>query len=385
MRVIGTAVRAGIGLGLGALTAAVTVVCLTLAGVVLAPALAFPRLRAAVLRMFARGATNLAGLDQARLGRFLDDPEAAGFRGYGAERAMAYLGVRWPVGLLGGLILVLSAYGAGNVAYVCWVWLAGGRPDGIEFGWLVAAYIGTFTVVLAFLAVQGLIGTVRIERKVARRFLGPTAEEALRRRIEELSVSRAEVVAAVDAERRRIERDLHDGVQQRLVALGMLLGQARRSPARSTELVTKAHDETRRIIDELREVAWRVYPTALDNLGLADALARVAENSGVPVEVSYALPDRPPPRVEAAAWFVASEAVTNATKHAAASRISISVGTEDSGAIRVSVTDDGRGGADPDGSGLTGLARRVAALDGRFDVHSPAGGPTTVTAVLPCG
>jgi signal transduction histidine kinase len=385
MGFIGRAVRAGVGLALGTLTAGVTAVCLALAGIVLAPVLAFPRPRSAVLRLFTVGAMRLTRLEQARLGRFLGDADAAGHRGYGAERALAYLGVRWPLGLLGGAVLLLSAYGAGAMAYFAGMWVVGGQPDGMAFGWLLAGYIGTLGAVLAFLAVQGLIGVVRLERRLARRFLGPSAADALRRRIEELSTSRAEVVAAVDAERRRIERDLHDGVQQRLVALGMLLGQARRSPGRSTELVERAHDESRQILDELREVAWRVYPTALDNLGLADALARVAERAGVPVEVRYALADRPPSAVEAAAYFVVSEAVTNATKHAAASRIKIFVGTVEGGIVTVSVTDDGAGGADPHGSGLTGLARRVAALDGQFAVHSPVGGPTTVTARLPCG
>jgi signal transduction histidine kinase len=379
------AVKAGIGLTLGALSAAVTVTCLAVAGLAIAPTLGWPRARATAFGLLRAGVLRLATLEQRRLGHYLGDAETAGYRGYGWERALAYLGVRWPVGLLGGAVLLLTGYGAGTMAVFGWMWTTGQAPDGIVFEWWVAIYIVTFAIVLAFLALQGLIGVVRLERRLAHRFLGPTATDALRRRIEELATSRAEVVAAVDAERRRIERDLHDGVQQRLVALGMLLGQAKRHPARAAELVERAHDESRQILDDLREVAWRVYPTALDNLGLEEALARVAERSPVPVTVRYELRDRPPAPIEAAAYFVVSEAVTNTTKHAVASHISIEVTTGEDGAVTVKITDDGKGGADPAGTGLTGLARRVAALDGLFEVRSPAGGPTVVKAELPCG
>jgi signal transduction histidine kinase len=381
------AARAGLGLLLGTLTAAVTLCLLAVAGLVLAPALAWPARRAAALRLGASAALRLAGLEQRRIARWFNDDDAARYRDYGPDRALAYLGLRWPVGLLGGVILLLTGYGAATMAVFGWVWATGGEPDGIPFGWLVAAYIVGFGLVLAFLAVQGLIAVVRLERRLARRFIGPTAADALRRRIEELSTSRADVVAAIDAERRRIERDLHDGVQQRIVALGMLLGQARRStaagdPDRSAALVEQAHDESRLVLDDLREVAWRAYPTALDSLGLRDALARVAERSSVPVELRYELGGRPSAAVASTAYFVVSEAVTNAVKHAAAGRIAIRVDQE-SDVVKISVTDDGSGGADPAGGGLTGLARRVAAIDGRFAVHSPRGGPTVVTAELP--
>jgi signal transduction histidine kinase len=388
-RVVMTTGRAGWGLAIGTVTATVTVCCLAVAGVLLAPALAWPRARATALRVLADGALRLARLERWRLHRYLGDADVVTYRGFGAERALAYLGVRWPVGLLGGAILLLTGYGAATVAVFAWLWATGGTPDGIEFDPLVFAYIAVLCLVLAFLALQGMVGVVRLERRLARRFLGPTTADALRRRIEELATSRAEVVAAVDAERRRIERDLHDGVQQRLVALGMLLGQARRSAtagdqAKAADLVTRAHGESRQILDELREVAWRVYPTALDNLGLRDALARVAEHSSVPVTVRYDIADRAPAAVESAAYFVVSEAVTNATKHGWAGHITIHIGQRGS-AMLVTVTDDGAGGADPSGGGLTGLARRVEAIDGRLEVESPAGGPTVVTAELPCG
>jgi signal transduction histidine kinase len=194
-------------------------------------------------------------------------------------------------------------------------------------------------------------------------------------------VSRAGIVEAVDAERRRIERDLHDGLQQRVVALGMLLGRARRSG--SADLVRQAHEESQRILDELREIAWRVYPSALDNLGLAEALDAVAERSAVPVRIRCELADEPPRPVATAAYFTVREAVTNAAKHSGATMITVLVTRRDATAM-ARVTDDGVGGADPHGGGLAGLARRVAALDGQFAVVSPPGGPTVVEARLPC-
>ncbi len=385
-------VRALVGLAIGAVTAVVAACCLAVAGLVLAPTLAFPSRRATAQRLLATGIRRLTRLEQRRLARYLGDPQAGGYQDFGLDRALAYLGVRWPVGLLGGAVLVLFVLGAGTIAEFGWEWTHGRTPDGIEPRPLILAYFLIVALILAFLGVQGLIGVVGLERRIARRFLGPSPEDALRRRIDELSASRAEIVQAVDAERRRIERDLHDGVQQRLVALGMLLGRARRSsaagdPVKADDLLTQAHEESRLILDDLREVAWRVYPTALDNLGLPDALARVAERSAVPVTVHYGFDARPPATVEAAAYFVVSEAVANTLKHARATAISIDIrrtGGRTGAVMTIQIRDDGVGGADPQGSGLTGLARRVAALDGQFQVHSQPGGPTVVTAELPC-
>jgi signal transduction histidine kinase len=384
--------QALLGLAIGAITAAVSVGCLAVAGLLLAPTLAFPARRAQVQRLFAVGVLRLTAYEQRRLARRLGDPEAAGYQGFGTERALTYLGVRWPVGLLGGVILLLFVLGAATVAEFSWEWLHGGTPDDIEPSPLIIGYFLILALILAFLGVQGMLGVIRLERRIAHRFLGPDPQDALRQRIEELSASRAEIIEAVDAERRRIERDLHDGVQQRLVALGLLLGRARRSSAagdqgKADDLLVQAHQESQSVLDDLREVTWRVYPTALDNLGLPDTLARVAQQSTVPVTVHYDFDGRPPPAVEAAAYFVVSEAVANTLKHARATSIIVDVrptGGQGDSAMTVRVTDDGVGGADGNGSGLSGLAGRVAALDGRFQVSSPAGGPTVVTAVLPC-
>jgi signal transduction histidine kinase len=224
-----------------------------------------------------------------------------------------------------------------------------------------------------------------LDRQLAQRFLGPSPQELLRRRVTALSVSRAEVVEAVNDERRRIERDLHDGVQQRLVALGMLLGRARRTNDvdHSANLLRQAHEEAQEALQDLREVTWRVYPIALDEGGLHTALESLAERSHVPVVLRYGLPSRPSVAMETVAYFVASEAVTNTIKHAQASLLTIDVSLV-SGSVVIQISDNGTGGAVPSGGGLSGLARRVAAADGEFTVDSPPAGPTTVTAVLPC-
>jgi signal transduction histidine kinase len=239
--------------------------------------------------------------------------------------------------------------------------------------------------VLFYLNVMGIVGIADLDARIARRQLAPSAEEVLTRRVSELTLSRAEVVQVVNEERRRIERDLHDGVQQRLVALGMLLSRARRTqdPAHAAELVRQAHEQTEQALDDLRDVAWRVYPTALDQLGLRDVIAVLAERSGIPVTLRYELTDRPPATIETVAYFVISEAISNATKHSGAGRIEVAL-SKNGDSTTVTVTDDGQGGADPDGRGLTGLAGRVAASDGSFIVRSPPGGPTIVRAELPC-
>ncbi|MFF5246553.1 sensor histidine kinase [Streptosporangium sp. NPDC000095] len=239
---------------------------------------------------------------------------------------------------------------------------------------------------LVLLGLSALWGaaTVTAERRLAAYCAGPGEREAMRRRIEELTVTRSGVVRAVDDERRRIERDLHDGVQQRGVALGMLLGRARHGadPAAVAALVDQAYAESRRLLDELRDVAWSVYPAALDELGLRAALAGVAERAGVPVTVRYGLAERPVSEIETAVYFVAREAIANAAKHAGAQGVLV-VLSEDEHTVTVEITDDGRGGADPAGGGLSGLERRVLALDGALEVDSPSGGPTRITATLP--
>jgi signal transduction histidine kinase len=373
-----TGLRAAAAVALGAVTA---VAELAFVVVVAGPALVFRR-----TRFIAAGALWLVHLERRRLRSLCGLADVGDGDDGGGRRAIAYLAARWPVGLLGGGVLFLLAYGALTAVAGVAGWLSGGRPDGIEPTVPVVAYLLAAGFVLLFLDLAGLGAVVLAERGIARRLLGPSDVELMRHRIVELSASRAGIVEAVDAERRRIERDLHDGLQQRLVALAMLLGRARRtgSAGRAADLYQQAHDEAQRAVEELREVAWRAYPTALDQLGLAEALAAVAERSPVPVRIHCVLPTRPAPRIETAAFFTVREAVTNAAKHSGALLIEVSI-TAHATMVIVRITDDGAGGADPGGRGLTGLARRVVALDGRFTVDSPPGGPTVIEAALPCG
>jgi signal transduction histidine kinase len=210
----------------------------------------------------------------------------------------------------------------------------------------------------------------------------------LRARIEELRESRARIVRASDEGRRRLERDLHDGAQQRLVAIALTLRLARNRAAHDpavAELLDEAAAELGAATDELRELARGIHPAVLADRGLEPAIGTLAGRSAVPVEVTEVPAERLPQSVEAAAYFVVAEALTNVARYAQASHASVSVARVN-GSVTVEVSDDGVGGADPaSGSGLRGLADRVAALDGRLEVSSPAGAGTTVRAVLPCG
>jgi signal transduction histidine kinase len=370
--------RTGAGVALGACSAAGhLLLALPLAAALLVPAL---RARAEAV------ALRLAALERRRVALLLGGADAGADPAPG--RALRYLGARLPVGLLGGAVLALLGAGLVFAATLLHSWITQTpwlleREAGVVATSRLVAFYALPGAVLLYLALAGAAGVARGERTLLARLLAPSRAE-LTRRVEELSRTRAAVVAAIDDERRRIERDLHDGVQQRLVALGMLLGRARRHPDRADEFVAQAHDEAQRALAELRDVSWRVYPAALDTEGLAAALASVAERAPLPVRIRCDLPAEPPATVRAAAWFVISEAVTNAAKHSGAPGVDVEVTVED-GVLRATVRDGGRGGADPAGGGLSGLARRVAAADGAFTVTSPPGGPTVVTAELPCG
>ncbi|MFF5931073.1 sensor histidine kinase [Streptomyces hydrogenans] len=368
------------GVAAGCATAVPGLLYLVGAGVPLGAFLLWPRTRAYALRLLTRGARPLVELERRRRTRFFADRFPEAYEGEGG--ALRYLAVRSWTGLVCGLVLGLLGYG---------VVLAGLLAGGVAGGTTGAAELLTQLVlggVLLFLGLQGLAALTALDARLAREHFGPSERELLRRRIDELSVSRAAVVAAVDAERRRIERDLHDGVQQRLVALAMLIGRARRSggrdPERAVELLGQAHREAGEVLAELREVAWRAYPSALDSLGLEEAIGGVAQRCALPLRIAYEVTGPLPRPVETAAYFVVSEAVTNAAKHSAAGSVSVRVAGAPGGPLTVRVEDDGRGGADPAGSGLTGLRGRVTALDGVLHVDSPLGGPTTIVAELPC-
>jgi signal transduction histidine kinase len=207
--------------------------------------------------------------------------------------------------------------------------------------------------------------------------------------LEEVRASRVRLVDAADAERRRVERNLHDGAQQRLVALSLVLGQAQSLVVEGdSELATTladASEELRRALAELRELARGIHPTLLTEEGLVAAAESLAERSPIPVVVSSELKGRPPSHVEATGYFVVAEALANIVRHAGASQAMVSFTTAD-GLLRVEVHDDGRGGADPGaGSGLRGLEDRVVALGGTLSIDSSPEIGTRVVAVLPCG
>jgi signal transduction histidine kinase len=218
-----------------------------------------------------------------------------------------------------------------------------------------------------------------------RALLGPRPSE----RVEQLTRQRTEAVDAAVSERRRIERDLHDGAQQRLTALAMDLGRARAKldsdPDAARGLVEQAHEDAKLALAELRNLARGIHPAILTDRGLDAALSALAAKSPVPVEISVEIPERPSAAIESTAYFVVAEALTNAAKHAAASRLHVRVWKHGATLI-VEVHDDGVGGAHLEpGGGLVGLTTRVATVDGALSISSPDGGPTVVRAELPFG
>jgi signal transduction histidine kinase len=209
----------------------------------------------------------------------------------------------------------------------------------------------------------------------------------LEERIDVLETTRAGAVDVQESELRRIERDLHDGAQARLVALGMNLGMAEQKLVSdlggARELVTEARLGVEEALRELRNLARGIHPPVLTDRGLEAAIAALTDRSPIPVVVTANVAERPPAAVETAAYFVAAEGLTNAAKHAGATRIDVHIVREPA-KLMLEVVDDGRGGANPDGQGLRGLRRRVEALDGTLTIDSPSGGGTTLRAELPC-
>lgn len=296
------------------------------------------------------------------------------------NRCVRYLAARSLVGLLGAGVVLMLVLGLATGLSMVSAWAFGGGwsviengEDGVDTLLLVVAAIPG--VPLLFGTVAGVFGVSTLDQKLAQQMLGPSHEAQMRRRVDE-------VVEAINDERRRIERDLHDGVQQRLVAVGMLIGRARRT-TEPDELLRQAHLAAQDAIADLREVASRVYPAVLDTDGLHTALDMLAERTSVHVTLRYDLAERPGTALETVIYFVVSESVTNAAKHADPTRVEVTVTQEDDHLV-VEVRDDGRGGADPTGSGLQGLTRRVEAAGGTLTIESPRGGPTTLEARIPC-
>jgi signal transduction histidine kinase len=242
-------------------------------------------------------------------------------------------------------------------------------------------------LVVLIAAAQITRGLAAADTAVTRYLLSPPRDLAAR--VTELEQSRERVVDAAEAERRRIERDLHDGAQQRLVALAMELGRAKAKFAddvdSARELVDQAHAQAKEALTELRNLVRGVHPPVLTDRGLDAALSGLVAICPVPVDLHVDVPVRPRAAVEAVAYFVVAEALTNIAKHARASHAKIFVeGSGYPGTVTVMISDDGIGGADPHGAGLSGLADRVSGVDGRFSVESPVGGPTIIAVELPC-
>jgi signal transduction histidine kinase len=284
----------------------------------------------------------------------------------------------WALGLV---MLTLPAY--------AWTFPSGGATIGdtvLNRPELAAGVVVGAAVLLV--APQLTRGLAVADTAFSRLLLGPRRDLAAR--VREVEASRERVVDAAEAERRRIERDLHDGAQQRLVALAMELGRAKAKFAddldAARELVDQAHAQAKEALTELRNLVRGVHPPVLTERGLDAALSGLAALCPVPVDVHVDVPVRPKASVEAVAYFMVAEALTNVAKHSRASQAKVVVeGHGYPGTLTVMVSDDGIGGADAGGAGLSGLADRVSGVDGRLTVESPSGGPTIIAAELPCG
>ncbi|MFC8510956.1 sensor histidine kinase [Streptomyces sp. NPDC057411] len=360
--------------------------------VVVLAVLAVPALTVAQIRRFRR----LLGIDIPRPGRRRPQRQA----GYHCLAGLL-------LGALEVLLLALLVAGLAAATVYVWVWAVPWRWRIEHPGYGTQAFYVTVAGLAALALVPSLAAAlVRVETHAGPRLLGPDSGEDLARRVADLTESRAGAVDAADAERRRIERDLHDGAQQRLVSLALNLGIAKATlkdlPPEARAVIDAAHQEAKDAIEELGNLVRGLHPAVLDELGLDAALSGLAARSPLPVRLRVDLPPRQEPdvrrdmaggrpqapaasAVEAVAYFVVSEALTNIAKHAReATRAEVSV-TRLGAILRVVIADDGMGGADPSrGSGLRGLAQRVRSVDGTFRMSSPVGGPTMMSVELPC-
>ena len=263
------------------------------------------------------------------------------------------------------------------------VHLTGALIDGGLF-WMLLALLGGPALVVWWLITPAL---TRARAVAEGTILGRSRVERLRHRVAEVAASRSETLDHSAEELRRIERDLHDGAQARIAAVGMSVGLAekllRTDPDAASELLREARTTSVEALEDLRAVVRGIYPPVLADRGLVGGVEALALRVPLPVTVSLRVPDGLPEPVQSAVYFAVSECLANTVKHAGASRAWLS-GRWVEGRLLVQVGDDGRGGADPAGGGLTGVARRLAAFDGTLDVVSPAGGPTLVTLEVPC-
>lgn len=293
------------------------------------------------------------------------------------------------------LALGMPLFGVYGVAVQPWVWQANARAGGANsYGPIHVTSTSTallsIPVGLALIAFGLYIGpkVLRVRARWARRLLGPSRTTRLEHRVETLVESRAGSVDAQAAELRRIERDLHDGAQARLVALAMGLGNAERlfdeDPEAARQLLAAARDTSAKALDELRDLVRGVHPPVLADRGLTDAIRALALDSLLDAEVSSDLTGRLAPPVESAVYFAVAELLTNIGKHASAATVHVTLHHRN-GVLVCDVTDDGDGGADPsEGTGLQGIRSRLAAFDGTIAIDSPPGGPTRIHLEVPC-
>ncbi|GIJ49024.1 hypothetical protein Val02_59100 [Virgisporangium aliadipatigenens] len=293
-------------------------------------------------------------------------------------------------GVLTAIPVALALYGTqGLVLAAVWTRFTDG-DDGDWYGAVAgirwaAVPVG---VALTVLALAMSRTTVHVANNWAAAFLRPTAKAAMALRIERLTETRADATEVQAAELRRIERDLHDGAQARLVSVGLTLGAVEalidKDPAAAKALAAQARETAAKALADLRDLVRGIHPPVLAERGLGDAVRALALDSPVPVDVRVELAGRASPAVEAAAYFAVAETMTNAVRHGGASRIEVRVRHAE-GVLYLEVRDDGAGGADPDaGTGLRGVRRRLGTFDGTLAVDSPKGGPTTVSMELPC-
>jgi signal transduction histidine kinase len=317
-------------------------------------------------------------------------------------------------GLLYGLVMLPVGIATFTIAVVTWSLAIGlttlptyawALPESAEsgqfrfsdsyvlYGWgRVGASIATGVVGLLLLALAPRIihALARGDRWLIRTLLSPSPEALLASRVSQLERSRDASVDSAAGELRRIERDLHDGAQQRLVSLAMNLGIAKDrlgadQDPHTVELVTRAHDEAKQAIGELRDLVRGIHPAVLTDRGLDAAVSALAARCPVAVQVQSNLGRRLPPAVEATGYFVVAEALTNIAKHSRATRASVTLAERD-GRLTIQIFDDGVGGIVEDGSGgLRGLRDRVTSVEGQLRIASPIGGPTTIIVEVPCG
>ncbi|MET8150797.1 sensor histidine kinase [Actinoplanes sp. NPDC049668] len=317
-------------------------------------------------------------------------------------RALGYGLLKVPLAIPEGYGAFCWVFGLVNLTYPVWWPLFRNHPPGTRLGPVRAltpfgtiearTFAGTFLIAAAGLAMLLVApwlmrAGAALDVAAMRRLLGP---RRLAERVRELQIARARAIDDAATMMRRLERDLHDGAQIRLATLAMNLGMAIEKLGadgpppdlpQARELVALAHRGAKDALADLRDLVRGIHPPVLDN-GIGDALATLATTSAVPVAVRVDLPDRPAPAIETIAYFCAAELLTNAAKHSRATRVALGVARSGERLI-LTAEDDGAGGADPDGPGLSGLARRIAVVAGRMRVHSPPGGPTRIEIELP--